>query len=901
MSPIQQMLLGVGAVATKTYVDDVFSTFLYEGNGSSQSINNGINLSGEGGMVWVKDRDSQTYDEHALTDTLRGIGKELQSNSNIAETTQTTNRVTAFNSNGFTVGEGHRYNKDDDDYASWTFRKAKGFFDVVKYTAGNGTTQSIAHNLGCVPGCIMVKRLTGGSESWAVYHKNMSDGTTAAPGEKACELDTNSARKSSTSYFTATLPTATHFYVGSNNGTGASGEDYVAYIFAGGEQKGNASTKFGGSDDDYSKVSISTSDLDWSASDDLTIEAWVRVPDVSAIGSNGARVFTRWSSNNYSFLLSVRNDGSITFGHGNGGGSVGGAPDSTTGHITDNTWHHIAVTRDGSSNTGTFWIDGTSRGTISGWSNASTNSSEPLYIGDGEVSSSSGYFFDGYISNARITIGQKLYTSNFTPSTAPLTTTSQGATASNVKFLGCNDPDQRSSTKTPGAISISGDVEGSNLSPFSSSTGSDYILGDSGDQNVIKCGSYIGNGSATAPPEMNLAWEPQWVLIKRVDANENWFLWDSMRGIVTGGNDARLIVNSSGAENDTTDRVDLTPTGFKAKTSSGEVNANGGTYIYICIRRPDGYVGKPVELGTDVFNIVNQATDGVSPFFRNIGFPVDFAIFKKVNDSSHNWGASPRLTQGYYLSTNQTRAENANNHQQFGYMDAWNSGTETSGDYMSWAWKRHAGFDVVTYEGNGTAGLQVSHNLNGVPEMIWTKCRGLGNSYANWGVGHKDLDGGNAPWTHYLVLDENGAEADWDGMFNDTAPTATHFTVGEGSTMSNASGEDMVAFLFRSIDGVSKVGSYTGNGSSTGPVISLGFTPRFILFKNASSGGNGWAVLDTLRGRGTSSQKRIWLEGNWAQDSGNNYVTTTSTSFQPVMNNTEFNENNSTIIYYAHA
>ena len=55
MTPMQQMLLGGGA-SKKTYVDDVFSTFLYDGTGSAQSINNGIDLSGEGGLAWIKSR-----------------------------------------------------------------------------------------------------------------------------------------------------------------------------------------------------------------------------------------------------------------------------------------------------------------------------------------------------------------------------------------------------------------------------------------------------------------------------------------------------------------------------------------------------------------------------------------------------------------------------------------------------------------------------------------------------------------------------------------------------------------------------------------------------------------------------------------------------------------------------
>ena len=227
-------------------------------------------------------------------------------------------------------------------------------------------------------------------------------------------------------------------------------------------------------------------------------------------------------------------------------------------------------------------------------------------------------------------------------------------------------------------------------------------------------------------------------------------------------------------------------------------------------------------------------------------------------------------------------------------MNGFATGASTSD--TAWGWKRHAGLDVVTYTGDGVNGRSIAHSMNDVPEMMIVKRR---SSTEDWTVYHTGLTSVN----YHLTLNSNGAEVDMSSTPEKvwkSAPTATYFEIGSHDRV-NTDGEDYLALLFSSIDGISKVGSYTGNGSSTGPVISLGFTPRFILFKNASSGGNGWAVLDTVRGLGTSSQKRIWMDGDWAQDSGNNYVTTTSTSFQPVMNNTEFNENNSTIIYYAHA
>ena len=87
MSPIQQMLLGVGAVATKTYVDDVFSTFLYEGISSTKTITNGIDLAGEGGMVWFKSRSHSQ--NHTIYDTVRGIKKSIMSDDSGAQTDET--------------------------------------------------------------------------------------------------------------------------------------------------------------------------------------------------------------------------------------------------------------------------------------------------------------------------------------------------------------------------------------------------------------------------------------------------------------------------------------------------------------------------------------------------------------------------------------------------------------------------------------------------------------------------------------------------------------------------------------------------------------------------------------------------------------------------------------------
>ena len=132
MTPIQQLMLGAGGAAKKTYIDDVFSTYLYAGDGaSSKAINNGLNLSGEGGLTWVKGRSDN--DSHYLLDTVRGANKTLDTSSQNGQATPT-DVLTAFNSNGFTLGGSGNTNNIGNTYSSWTFRKAKGFFDVVTWT-----------------------------------------------------------------------------------------------------------------------------------------------------------------------------------------------------------------------------------------------------------------------------------------------------------------------------------------------------------------------------------------------------------------------------------------------------------------------------------------------------------------------------------------------------------------------------------------------------------------------------------------------------------------------------------------------------------------------------------------------------------------------------------------------
>lgn len=201
-------------------VSDVFSTSLYTGTQATQIITNGIDLSTKGGLVWLKWRSGTNAFGHALYDTVRGSTQQLVSNSAIAQTTH--NRISSFNNNGFTLTNDTETNYLNDNYVSWTFRKQPLFFDVLTYT-GNGTTQNIAHSLGSVPGCIIVKR-TDGNADWQVYHRSLAN-TQFLLLNQADGVATGT-------YWNTTTPTSSVFSVGSDSAVNASGGAYVAYIFA---------------------------------------------------------------------------------------------------------------------------------------------------------------------------------------------------------------------------------------------------------------------------------------------------------------------------------------------------------------------------------------------------------------------------------------------------------------------------------------------------------------------------------------------------------------------------------------------------------------------------------------------------------------------------------------------
>ena len=409
----------------------------------------------------------------------------------------------------------------------------------------------------------------------------------------------------------------------------------------------------------------------------------------------------------------------------------------------------------------------------------------------------------------------------------------------------------------------------------------DGEFGPTGDQDIIKCGLYIGTG--TNGNSIDLGFEPQFLIIKNTSTSRNWLMYDSMRGLVDNGYDQALFPNASSAEALSGYVLDPDPTGFTVGGNDLEINGNGNGYLYIAIRR--GPMAVP-ESATDVFAI--DFSDATAPQYYS-GFPVDMAIESYRGGNNHE--ISSRLTNGR-MYTNITNAEDRPT-LAYDQMDGWKSFAISNTTQLSYMWRRAPNyFDVVTYTGNyngGSSPQTLDHNLGVAPEMIWIKNR---SRASNWVVYHKGLDGGTNPETHYLLLQSSAAEADAT-FFNDTAPTDTQFTVGSFTDV-NRLNENHIAYLFASLDGVSKLGSYTGNGSTQD--ISLGFSPRLFITKNTDSS-YPWYLFDSERGIVAGNDPFIILNTNAAEGTLVDMVDPITNGIRLI--NSSVNNNGDNYIYYA--
>ena len=417
-----------------------------------------------------------------------------------------------------------------------------------------------------------------------------------------------------------------------------------------------------------------------------------------------------------------------------------------------------------------------------------------------------------------------------------------------------------------------------------------YVFADNSsediDDQMIQCGSFVFGALAADPYQiLTLPWEPQFILCKNSTAGGDWILMDTMRGLVTEtyGNGVRLRVNSNSVED----------SGNLKFRSQKELKMNlpgHGTYLYMAIRGP--MMVEP-EAATDVFAI--SQWDGTQ---WPSGFPVDWFFMRK--DAEDSTQVHTRLSGNMEIySTSSTTVENNDtfgSYRLFDFNDGvWNENV-AGGDYAFMFSRAKGFFDVVSYAGNSSATNQ-PHSLGVAPEMMIIKARDLA---MNWVVWHKDIASSSPYYEIVLNLDEAQTDVNNTNAVFSGVPTDTTFPLPSGTASStNRTGYNYFAYLFATLAGISKVGSYTGNGSSQ--TINCGFSSgaKFVLIKRANASGD-WYMWNTTRGI---------VAGNDTHYSLNNTDTaiTTDDSVDPAnsgfivnqVSATNINVSSSTYIFYA--
>jgi hypothetical protein len=301
---------------------------------------------------------------------------------------------------------------------------------------------------------------------------------------------------------------------------------------------------------------------------------------------------------------------------------------------------------------------------------------------------------------------------------------------------------------------------------------------------------------------------------------------------------------------------------------------------------------------------------------NNAQFKPDFVWYKSRSSGTWNHGLfdSVRGTS-LQLFSNTTGAEGT-----YSGVTAFNSngftvgsdngGNENGGSMVAWQWQAGqgstssntsgtitstvsvnttAGFSILTYTGNGTAGATIGHGLGVAPKMIIVKNRS--NAGNNWPVYVSVL--GN---TGALFLSATAAYDVASAYWNNTSPTSSVFSVG-GSAGMNGNTQTYVAYCWSEIAGFSKFGSYTGNGSTDGPFIYLGFRPKYFLIKRTDSAGFSWNVVDSSTSPYNVTPNELQPNTSSAESTGNTTYDFVSNGVKIRTTSTDKNASGGTYIY----
>ena len=333
-----------------------------------------------------------------------------------------------------------------------------------------------------------------------------------------------------------------------------------------------------------------------------------------------------------------------------------------------------------------------------------------------------------------------------------------------------------------------------------------------------------------------------------------------------------------------------------------------------------------IDNGEEHFNTILYTGDGSADNdITGVGFAPDWVWAKNRGAADAHWvlDSTRGATKGLY--TNGNAAENTQNHLISFDSDGFSVGNQANGlntssnNYVAWNWKANggttttndasatsvgtidsvyqanttAGFSIVTYTGTGSAGT-IAHGLGATPKTYWVKRRSSGT--ADWYIYHSSIGA-----TKNLRLNKTDASNTDSNIFNDTEPTSSVFSL--GSSFSNTSSKDYVAYCFAEIKGYSKFGKFRGNANADGAFIYTGFKPAWLMIKNIGASGTGyhWYIWDNKRDTINVMDNTLHADESNAENTFDQDIDFVSNGFKLRGSGVGMNPNSHDAIYMAFA
>ena len=940
-------------------VSEGFTPVLYEGTRAVQSIR-GVGFTPD--LVWAKRRDG--VQEGRITDSVRGFNRQLRPAASNSETTFT-NAVTSFDADGFTLGVDHSsgsqsFNYYQDSHVAWCWEaggapttdnsasagatptsgsaKVNGSnlssalsgsvaitrlsanttkgFSIVTYTGtGSGT---VPHGLSSAPEFIISKNRDDDGTTWAVYAKEAGNGY--------LELDTAADYDSGTFGYNNTHPTSDVFTV-DGSGLGASSKNYVSYCwhsvsgyskfgsYTGSGSSGKAVTGLGfrpmfvmikrtdssGGWHVFDSVRFPnnpiTKRLEWDNAEDENSDATVDIQ----FDSDGFTLLTSFdnmnaTSGNYIFMAFADTRDNAFYKDTSGSSNHFSVshilvndvvPDSPT-----NNWSTLNPLKV-NNKTQTF-----AEGNLD-YSSTQT-STNPAVTSTFAVTSGK-WYWEVYI---RTDAGSNSVGIAKNPNDLESDQYALYNSADSYQYQTTGNKRNNSSSTSYGDAWTTGDIIGVALDL------------DAGAVYFYKNGTIQNSGTAAYT---GLSGE----------FTSYSLVYQSGAQIYNFGQDDSFAGNKSGSAA-SSDSEGLgaffytVPSGYKSLCASNLPNITIGP-------------GQSSQ-ADDHFNTVlwtGNGTDGRT--ITGVNFAADWVWVKsrglarshQVQDIVRGFNDGTKV-----LRPNDDAGESDVPTDQYGFVGTVNSDGYTLEDgtsdgvlvnnnsetYVGWNWKAGgsastisvgsistgpdvpsiaasvsanttSGFSIVGYTGTGSAGT-IGHGLSSAPEFIIVKNRD--DSSKNWNV-YPTVLGNN-----YIELNQSNGSYSGSTYFNNTAPTASVFSVGTSGATNNSS-DAFIAYCFHSIDGYSKAGKFTGNSSSDGTFVYMGFRPAWVLIKSTSSGTN-WCIFDNKRLGYNVDNNLMRIPANSASsEQTDDDVDFVSNGLKFRRSSTNFNNSSHTYVYLAFA